>query len=153
MTEPTEIVYLGRRMGTDGKIHHALITHDLLEKHNGLSSDRVEVRASWFQLKRTPASIGGIYLAPATLDANGKVIEVVSGQMEYKRTETHPHEAVWRALDRTADMAKRRKSMEARAAKDSALERMVEPLRYTYKRLAPSDRLAFQVWLINQLTK
>jgi len=153
MTEPTEIVYLGRRMGSDGKIHHAIITHALLEKHNGLAADYVERRASWFQLKKAPAAVGGVYLAPATLDENGKVIEVVSGQMEYRRAETHPHEATWRTFDRMAETAKRRKAMEARAAKDSALERMVDPLRRTYKALAPSDRLAFQLWLINQLIK
>lgn len=153
MTEPTEIVYLGRRFGTDGKIYNAVITHAMLETQNGLTFDHVEKRASWFQFKRAPAAVGGIYLTPATLDANGKVIEIVSGQMEYKRTETHPHEAAWRTLDRMADTHKRRKSMEARAAKDSALERLVEPLRRTYKSIAPADRLAFQLWLINQLTK
>ena len=150
---PVKVVYLGRRTGSDGKVYHAFIPYDDLQKLAGPhDAERVEFRSSLFKVKRAPTVIGGTYEGNGEISEE-KIMRLATAALKYAGKEQHPHLGVWEAADHAAYTRLRKAAFENKAGKDRYLTDAVEQIRRTYKKLQPGDRLAFQLWLHGQLTK
>lgn len=149
MSEAITAIYMGRRWLKD-KTYHAFYPYVPGAK---LTLNETNRFGSLYTLKAAPTVVGGIYEAVSGLIEDGKVMKIQTAGMVYKGKAHEDLVAVWEVEDRNAHIEKQKRSIEAKAGKQSHVLEPIGRIRIVYKNLPAQDRLPFQLWLIDQLSK
>lgn len=143
----TEVVYLGHRTLSTGKVGEAWITLAALEgrKHT------VEGFSSLFpKAKRGRYVIGGVYSSTAEVDDTGHLNRLRVGEY-LRRLPSSTERTAWHASDEAADQRKRQGDLEKRLADDDGLEHDMCALREAWRSCPPGDRVAFELMVLRRM--
>jgi hypothetical protein len=146
------VVYTGQRQGNDRKPYHTFIPYEALQRLNGHSCEAVERVLSLYKLRSSPTVIGGTYESEGEIEGS-KVTRLVTNKLVYAGKESHPHLGAWEAFDQATKLQSRRAAIEKKAGQDKYMLDQLQRIKHVYKKLAPADRLPFQLWLINELSR
>jgi hypothetical protein len=142
---PTEVLYIGRRQLSSGKLAEAWVP-----------AESPGVQASLFaptKTKTMPLVIGAVYRMDAVVTDN-TITNARMGKREYVRMNgDDAAQAGWEALDRTASIGLRTTKQLEKLKGQSALEQDLLALRRHYHKLPWSDRIAFEVLILSEIRK
>jgi hypothetical protein len=150
-----EVVYLGRVHLSDGKTGVMIAPRELV---------MTNPKAAWSagspfgKPKKGLASfsaIGTVYSVEGATGEGGRITTYRPGSLEFVGKSDVPAEvvAVWEAKDESLALAERAKSREKTLTENTELTRQVGALRQTYKGIGYGHRLAFKLWLIEELDR
>lgn len=152
--ETVEVVYLGRRTLKGGKLGASFVTKAQLEalEHSGAAFNAVEYAASVFDGKGAPRSVGAIYSVEGRIEDN-KITTIRYGTLRFEGMSESSFVAPAVAEDRIHASKKQAKLEEAKAAKDNPLDRALDQLAIAYRSVAPSNRQAFKVMVLDRIER
>ena len=154
----TEVVALGLREMGDNKLGNCLMTKELLEELLAMGDEtfKYEVyhQASIFTTdKKEKYIVGGLYDCNVRLE--GKRIRTF-GPSSMKFKELYGNDAVVMQLRASNDIAvarKRAKDIEAKLGRTKPFDEAIQDIRAAYWKTPPQDRFAFQLMLLDAVTK
>lgn len=162
--EDIEVIYIGRRLTSKGKIGHAFVRQAQIDSRRAIDDQRrvhvpsqltedIENEMSIFTLKRALNSVGGVYLVNGEL-SNSRLVSIL-GTPRFARADTKNSDlqSAWWAADDAAEQTQKRKSAEKKADADPALTNAIAIVANRYQRIAPAYRRGFKLWLLEQIEK
>jgi hypothetical protein len=162
-----EVVYMGRRLTTSGKLAFCFIKKDMLEdeihkytgyvERNGDSStltENIEIKASLFSNLKARPSIGGIYTVRGMVDGDGRVSNMMVSKLVWSKEHfAHPILTGWTALSNASQEEARIKSLERKAGDNPELAQLIKELKRHYSHVSFAHRMSFKLWLMKELDK
>lgn len=159
-----EVIYMGKRMTTSGKVAHSFITEaqidailaspgDFEKKFPAETADRMERASSLFQVdKNKPGSVGSVYKTKGII-VDGKCTSLVPNGLVWVRP-AHGWSSWtngWKVLHDAVELDRRRKTAEKNADNDPGLRNAINTLRDRYRKLPGGYKRSFFLWLQEEL--
>jgi len=149
----TEIVYLGRRFLPSGKLGAYFIPREKLDRIAGQSASYIEKHASLYEAKGAPAAVGGVYSGEASVESDGLIRTLRVGSLKWLQPYASEIIDAFVAEDRVANARKQSALEEAKAAKETRLDRALDQLAFAYRQISPANRQAFKLMVLDRLDK
>lgn len=150
-----QIVYLGRLLQNDGKLYAyyiPLAAYNLLAL-DGKDASAIRREASPYDAKNAPSVVGGVYQVEAEVEG-ARLQTIRFGSLKWAGSQTEGAlAATFAADDRLARAAKQAKIEEAKAAKNTSLDTMIDDLAQVYRGVSSANRQAFKIMLLERLDK
>jgi hypothetical protein len=157
------IIYMGRRLSNTGKLAHlflpAYMAEAFGEADNPDAVDAADRKASWYLPKKDPQLMLGCLYGYGSADPGFPLNEIsqieeinFSALIRGKVRRSDLIDA-WAARDRAARAFKAAESEKKKLAASSPLDEPIGRLRYAYWNTPASQRQAFLLALVHQITK